>query len=63
MSEYSAPLIKKPCVKCGKIMECTAQREICTPCRREMELAGKRRRAAAAKAKKLGSVDYENIPF
>ena len=30
-------LVNKPCRECGKPMECTPKREVCSVCRRERE--------------------------
>ena len=37
-----APRIEKPCRECGKPMECTPKREVCSVCRREKEKLYKR---------------------
>jgi len=39
-----SPQIEKPCRICGKMMECTKWREICSPCRKEKEKENKRLR-------------------
>jgi len=38
-----APRIEKPCEQCKNPMYCTAQRKICSKCRRENEKIGKRK--------------------
>jgi uncharacterized Zn finger protein (UPF0148 family) len=48
------PLIEKPCGKCKKPMLCTAGREICSVCRREIEKMNKRE-------KRTGWVIYGDI--
>ena len=35
-------LIEKPCSVCGKPMECTSTRKVCSVCRREKEKVYKR---------------------
>ena len=40
-------LIEKPCRECGKPMECTPRREVCSVCRREKEKMYKREKRAA----------------
>jgi hypothetical protein len=43
----AAPLTIKPCRECGKPMECTPKREVCSVCRREKEKMYKRGKQAA----------------
>lgn len=41
-------LMIKPCRECGKPMECTSKREVCSVCRREKEKMYKREKRTAA---------------
>jgi hypothetical protein len=59
----AAPLTIKPCRECGKPMECTSTRKVCSLCRREKEKMYKREKRKAATASNGKSGNPIRLPL
>ena len=52
-----APRIEKPCRVCGKPMECTPKRTVCSVCRREKEKTYKMEKRKNEQKRRIETAD------